>query len=92
MKTPRCLSTLALLLLLLLSLAGACESRPARTQPATPKRLIVVTTMTVLADLIRQVGDDKVAVQALVPAGQDVHTFQPTPGDIQTVSRARIPS
>lgn len=90
MKIPRCHSTLALLLLLLLSLAGACESRPAQTQPATPQKLTVVTTMTVLADLIRQVGGDKVEVQALVPAGQDVHTFQPTPGDIQIVSRARI--
>jgi ABC-type Zn uptake system ZnuABC Zn-binding protein ZnuA len=46
--------------------------------------------MTVLADLIRQVGGDKVDVKALVPPGGEVHTYQPTPGDIKSVAQAEI--
>jgi ABC-type Zn uptake system ZnuABC Zn-binding protein ZnuA len=72
-----------------LILLSACESRSPQ-EPAAPPKLTVVTTMTVLADLIRQVGGDKVEVKALVPPGGEVHTYQPTPGDIKTVAQARI--
>lgn len=72
-----------------LILLPACESRSLR-EPAAPPKLTVVTTMTVLADLIRQVGGDKVEVKSLVPPGGEVHTYQPTPGDIRTVAQARI--
>lgn len=84
---------LALLLspaLLLTGSLAACDTPGRQTQPPGPQRLIAVTTLTVLADLIGQVGGDKVQVKALVPAGGDVHTYQPTPEDIQAVSRARI--
>jgi len=50
----------------------------------------VVTTLTVLADMIQQVGRDKVQVKALVPPGGEVHTYQPTPDDIKSVARAKI--
>jgi ABC-type Zn uptake system ZnuABC Zn-binding protein ZnuA len=73
----------------LFSLA-ACESRPAPTQSAGPQKIVVVTTMTVLADLIQQVGGDKVEVKSLVPPGGEVHTYQPTPEDIKSVAQARI--
>ena len=46
--------------------------------------------MTVLGDLIQQVGGDKVEVKSLVPPGGEVHTYQPAPEDIKTVSQARI--
>ncbi len=72
-----------------LILLSACESRSPQ-EPAAHPKLTVVTTMTVLADLIRQVGGDKVEVKSLVPPGGEVHTYQPTPGDIKTVAQARI--
>ncbi len=72
-----------------LILLPACDSRSPQ-EPAAPPKLTVVTTMTVLADLIRQVGGDKVEVKSLVPPGGEVHTYQPTPGDIKTVAQARI--
>jgi manganese/iron transport system substrate-binding protein len=79
----------ALFLVLLFPFA-ACESRPAQTQPPGPKKLTVVTTLTVLADLIQQVGGDKVQVKALVPPGGEVHTYQPTPDDIKSVAQANV--
>jgi ABC-type Zn uptake system ZnuABC Zn-binding protein ZnuA len=77
-------------LLALLCLLAACESRAPLTPPAGPQKLIVVTTLTVLADLIEQVGGDKVRVKALVPPGGEVHTYQPTPDDIKSVAQAKI--
>jgi len=76
-------------LLPLLCLLAACESRPP-SQPAGPQKLVAVTTLTVLADLIQQVGGDKVQVKALVPPGGEVHTYQPTPDDIKSVAQAGI--
>ena len=73
-----------------LLLFAACESRPAPTQSTAPQKIVVVTTMTVLGDLIQQVGGDKVDAKSLVPPGGDVHTYQPTPEDITRVSQAKI--
>ncbi|MDI3257606.1 MAG: metal ABC transporter substrate-binding protein [Kyrpidia sp.] len=50
----------------------------------------VVTSITPLADLIRQVGGDRVNVTALVPPGADPHDYAPTPADVRTVSGARL--
>ncbi|MGZ8513995.1 MAG: metal ABC transporter substrate-binding protein, partial [Candidatus Limnocylindrales bacterium] len=52
--------------------------------------LTVVTTTTVFADIIRNVGGDLVNVTSLVPRGGDVHTFEPKPSDIQAVSKAKL--
>jgi ABC-type Zn uptake system ZnuABC Zn-binding protein ZnuA len=52
--------------------------------------LPVVTSTTVLADLVEQVGGDRVKVTALAPAGTDPHTFQPTPESMRTLSQARV--
>jgi ABC-type Zn uptake system ZnuABC Zn-binding protein ZnuA len=88
MRTPR-RSTVAPLLALL-SLLAACESHPTQTQPAGPQKLTVVTTLTVLADLIQQVGGEKIEVKSLVPPGGEVHTYQPKPDDIRTLAQAKI--
>ncbi len=79
---------LAILLIALLLLAAG-EFQPATVQSGGGQKLVAVTTMTVLEDIIQQVGE-KVDVKALVPPGGDVHTYQPTPGDIKIVSQARI--
>ena len=67
--------------------AGACgggaDDRDASGVP-------VVTTTTILADLVAQVGGDRVRVESLVPKGGEVHTFDPTPSDIRRVTDARL--
>jgi ABC-type Zn uptake system ZnuABC Zn-binding protein ZnuA len=77
----------ALLLLATISLVA-----PARLLPAAriESPLSVVTSNTVLADLVANVGGDMVQVRALAPAGTDPHTFQPTPDSIKVLSQARI--
>jgi ABC-type Zn uptake system ZnuABC Zn-binding protein ZnuA len=53
------------------------------------QRLPVVTSSTVLADLVRNVGGDRVQVRPLAPAGTDPHTFRPTPETMKALSQAR---
>jgi ABC-type Zn uptake system ZnuABC Zn-binding protein ZnuA len=82
------LATTALLLPLAVSLAAFPGLAPDFALAANP--LSVVTSNTVLADLVANVGGDKVQVRSLAPAGTDPHTFQPTPDSIKTLSQARV--
>jgi ABC-type Zn uptake system ZnuABC Zn-binding protein ZnuA len=78
-------------LLVVLALAvGACGGGPAGSPPADDARLNVVATTTVFADLVAQVGGDRVEVTSLVPKGGEVHTFDPTPSDIRHVVEADL--
>jgi ABC-type Zn uptake system ZnuABC Zn-binding protein ZnuA len=52
--------------------------------------LPVITSTTVLADLVEQVGGDRVQVRSLAPAGADPHTYQPTPESMRLLSQARL--
>jgi ABC-type Zn uptake system ZnuABC Zn-binding protein ZnuA len=73
---------------LAVSLAAFLGLAPDFALAANP--LSVVTSNTVLADLVANVGGDKVQVRSLAPAGTDPHTFQPTPDSIKTLSQARV--
>jgi ABC-type Zn uptake system ZnuABC Zn-binding protein ZnuA len=64
----------------------ACQSG----SPAPSAALKVVTTTTVFADMIRNVGGDLVDVTSLVPKNGDVHTFAAKPSDVQAVAGAKL--
>jgi ABC-type Zn uptake system ZnuABC Zn-binding protein ZnuA len=66
---------------------SACQTG-ATSSPGA--RMQVVATTTVLADLVRNVGGERIAVTSLVPKGGDVHTFEPTPTDVQAVAGAKL--
>ena len=68
------------------SSAGSTDAGSGAPAGALP----VVTTTTVFADIVRNVGGDLVDVTSLVPRGGDVHTFEPRPADIQAVSTAKL--
>lgn len=76
------------LLAAFLVLAG-CRTTAGDPSPGE-QPLAVVATTTVLADLVRNVGGDRVTVDALIPKGGDVHTFDPAPSDATKLSRARL--
>jgi zinc/manganese transport system substrate-binding protein len=52
--------------------------------------LAVASLSTVLTDLARNVGGDKVRVLEIVRAGVDPHEFQPSPADVQAVASADV--
>ncbi len=53
-------------------------------------RLVVVTSTTVFADMVANVGGDLVSVSSLVPKNGDPHTFAPRPSDLRTVAMAQV--
>lgn len=64
---------------------------PLAAQTATPAApMPVVTSFSLLGDVVRQVGGPRVAVTDLVGPGQDAHVFQPAPGHARQVAEARV--
>lgn len=52
--------------------------------------LRVVTTTQILADLVREIGGERVQVDSLVPPTGDPHSYEPTPADIGRVTEADV--
>ncbi|CAL93257.1 metal ABC transporter solute-binding protein, Zn/Mn family [Azoarcus olearius] len=52
--------------------------------------LEVVTSFSILADFVRQVGGERVSVHALVGEDGDTHAFQPRPSDARRVGSAAL--
>jgi ABC-type Zn uptake system ZnuABC Zn-binding protein ZnuA len=76
--------------LLALVLVACSSSSASPTAASANGQIDVVATTTVFADLVQQVGGSHVRAASLVPRGGDVHTFEPRPGDLQTISRAKL--
>jgi zinc/manganese transport system substrate-binding protein len=53
-------------------------------------RLTVVASFSILGDLVRNVGGDRVNVTALVGPNADVHVYTPAPTDAKTIAGARL--
>jgi zinc/manganese transport system substrate-binding protein len=52
--------------------------------------LRVVATFSVLADIVEQVGGERVEVTSLVPVGGDAHTFDPAPDQVMAIAEADL--
>ena len=50
----------------------------------------VVASFSIVADITREIGGDKVEVLSLVGADQDAHVFQPSPADVRKLAGARV--
>jgi manganese/zinc/iron transport system substrate-binding protein len=71
--------------------AGGCgptaERNPAKPNAGRPR---VVATTTVVADLVRQVAGSHVAVDCLMAAGIDPHSYKTTPRDADRLAAADL--
>ena len=56
----------------------------------TEQRVKVVVSFSILADLVKQVGGDRVDVVSLVGPNTDMHVFQPSPADAKSIGRAQL--
>ena len=57
---------------------------------ASADKIDVVTSSTILADFVRNVGGDRVAVTSLVGPNGDVHGYAPSPADGQKLAAAKL--
>ncbi len=74
--------TLGVVLLAVALLTGGCAVADPGTDPDDDPRPLVLTTFTVLADMTRQVGGDRVRVESVTRPGAEIHDYEPVPGDL----------
>ncbi|MFN8422518.1 MAG: metal ABC transporter substrate-binding protein [Anaerolineae bacterium] len=80
-------------------LAAACTSPTPAAPPtptavpptATPAPAVhAVATTSIVGDVVRAVGGDRVAVTVLIGKDGDPHDYKPTPGDLARIEQAAI--
>lgn len=54
------------------------------------EKLPVASLSTVLTEIAREVGGDKVEVTGIIKPGTDPHTFTPTTGDVKILSHSKV--
>lgn len=57
---------------------------------AGAETLKVASFSTILSEIAERVGGDRVEVSSLIKPGVDPHEFEPKPGDLKTVSEAKL--
>lgn len=88
-RSGRGVPTLLLALALLVTgCSGGTATPPEQAFDGDDGRLRLITTYSIVYDFVRQVAGDRAQVTSLVPIGQDPHTYEPKPGDLQAVAAA----
>lgn len=52
--------------------------------------LRVVSSFSILNDMVKEIGGDKVMASTIVPANGDAHSFEPRPSDAKTLASAQL--
>ena len=90
----RFLKTSLCLLVLLLMVAGGCQKDnsedPANANSTTEKKLRVVATISMITDILENIGRDRIDVTGIVGEGVDPHLYKPTAGDVERLKDAEI--
>jgi ABC-type Zn uptake system ZnuABC Zn-binding protein ZnuA len=79
---------LALFLLASAATAGACAPGPATS--GADDTITVVATTTVFADIVANVGGDRVTVRSIIPAGVGPEDYEPKPDDARALDGADL--
>ncbi len=77
-----------------LVLVAGCNGSAASPSPSesagTTADYTVIATTSVFADLAQLALGDNVTIETIIPAGVDVHTFEPSPADAQKLASADL--
>ncbi|MHA3683854.1 metal ABC transporter solute-binding protein, Zn/Mn family [Leucobacter sp. HY1908] len=69
---------------------GGCAIVDASGPGQAKQQLSVVTTFSILEDIVKEVGGDDVSVHSIVPLGTDPHEYQPLPDDVSHTAEADV--
>ena len=86
MRTFRTLLGLSVVVLLV----AGCGGSSGGGSEGSSGQVRVAASISVIGDLTEEVAGDRAEVFTIVPAGADVHTFQPSPSDAQEISDAEV--
>ncbi|PVW15053.1 metal ABC transporter solute-binding protein, Zn/Mn family [Marixanthomonas spongiae] len=73
-------------LLLCLTLLVSCKN----SNNSANGKLNVVTTTTMITDLVKNIGGDSISVQGLMGSGVDPHLYKASEGDVSKLTRADV--
>jgi zinc/manganese transport system substrate-binding protein len=62
----------------------------ASAQATAADKIAVTASFSILGDLVRAVGGDRVTVTSLVGPNEDAHVFEPKPTDAKTIVRSQL--
>jgi len=68
----------------------ACIALIASALPVRAEGLRVVASFSILGDLIRNVGGDRIEITTLVGPDSDAHVYSPTPADAKKIADAKL--
>lgn len=76
----------------LIAFIGAAAAAVTLSGPPAPaqSKLKVVATFSILADLVQNVGGDRVEVVSLVSPNSDAHVYNPSPADAKKLADAKV--
>ena len=72
-------SILALFVALLFGLLACSKG----SSSGASGKLKVVTTNSILADITKNIAEDKIDLHSIVPVGKDPHEYEPLPEDVK---------
>lgn len=78
-----------LMIAVLATALSACTPAATPEQPS-PGKPVVLTTFTVIADMVSAVGGDVVEVQSITKVGAEIHGYEPTPSDLKRAASADL--
>jgi zinc/manganese transport system substrate-binding protein len=79
-----------LAVLLTLLTVAACGESPNSSATAPINAYRVITTASIFADLAKMALGDAAHIESIIPAGVDVHTFEPSPSDVEKIQSADL--
>src|SRR5262245_56206978 len=74
----------------LLTATAAVAALLATAPAVAQEKLKVLATFSILGDLVRNVGGDRVEVATLVGPNSDAHVYAPAPADAKKVADAKV--
>ena len=81
------LSTLLLFLVLVLA---SCSKEEGNSEKDNADKIQVIATYSIIYDIVKNVGGDRVEVHSLAPVGSNPHEYDPLPLDVQLTTDADI--
>ena len=73
-----------------LAAAAALAALRVAGPAAAQEKIKVVATFSILGDLVKNVGGDRVELATLVGPNGDAHVYSPTPADAKTLAAAKV--